>query len=183
MPLKRTDLDSEDRCIGISNSGAQCENIAEEGNERCLACGGPSPDARNDVQDYLTEQFKRRIHIDSEDVDAVKLLRDNLMDINAVAAVLRNKMTDEGSTLANYSKMTDLMMQAEKITNTLHRLSVNSGLLLARPALVRWTLAIRDAVGEVIEDKYEGWEDDLILLSDRVAAIVVETKNQEGEKP
>jgi hypothetical protein len=178
-----TDLDDERRCKGILPNGEQCRNVSVEGSERCVAHGGPKDDPRDDMQDYLTEQFRRRISIDCPEGQEVKLLRDNLIDLNAIIAAHRNKMEDEASMLANYGKMTDLMMQAERLTNTLHRLSVTSGLLLARPALIRWGQSIVNAVSDVIQDKYEGWEDDLIDLSDRIAGIIIETKNEEGEKP
>ena len=183
MPAQRVkDPDDDRRCIGQDAKGEQCWYITEDGHDRCCVCG-PRPDDRDDHADYLAEQFKRRMRIECDDDDPVKLLRDNLMDINAMIASHRNKITDESSLLSNSGALTDLIMKAEKVTVTLHRLSITSGLLLARPALIRWGQSIVEAVTVVIRDKYTGWEDDLIDLSDTIANIIVSTKNEEGEKP
>lgn len=183
MPLKRVkDPDDARRCIGRGAQGEQCWNIAEEDDERCCACGGKRPDSREEHQDYLSEQYKRRIRIESND-DPVKVLKDNLMDLNAMIACHRNKIKNDGSLDSNSSALIDLVMKTEKLTNTLHRLSITSGLLLARPALVRWAQSILHAVSDVIQDKYDGWEDDLVELSNIIAGITVQAKNEEGETP
>lgn len=182
-PKRIKDDDDERRCIGKTPQGEQCHYIAEPGSERCRACGGQKPDDRNDHNDYLAEQFRRRLRIASSDRNPVQLLEDNLMDINAMIAAHRNKMMDESSFLANSSAITDLVMKAEKLTNTLHRLSLTNSMLLARPALVRWAQQIVMAVTDVVRDKYDGWEDDALVMSNAIADITAGTENKEGEKP
>lgn len=182
--MKRVrDPDDPRRCEGQSTLGEQCWNESEEDSNKCFVCASKAPDERDDFRDFLTENYKRRIRIECPDGEEVKLLRDNVMDLNAMLAYYRNQVKDKATLDSNAAAIIDLVKVIEKTTGTLHRLSVTSGLLLARPALIRWGQSIVNAVSDVIQDKYDGWEDDLIDLSDRIAKIIAETRNEEGEKP
>jgi hypothetical protein len=131
---------------------------------------------------YLSEQFQRRVKITGGEIDEIKVLRENLMLLNATIAARTALMKDESSMLAHSGTVTDLIVKAEKVTASLHRLATSSGLLLAKPALVTWGQQIVQAVAEMVEGKYDGWEDDLHGLSDTVAGIIVKANNSEPEK-
>lgn len=174
------DEDDPNRCRGTAPSG-QCWNEAIEGSEYCAAHGGKSQE-NEDRLDYLTQQFERRLQLDADAVDEVKLLRENLLRINMMLAAHANNIRDEASMAANAGAIIDLTMKAEKVTVSLNRLAISSGLLLAKPALVTWGQQIVHAVAEMVEDKYADWEDDLHILSDRVAEIIVSAKNIEEDE-
>lgn len=186
MPVPRvTDHDDPRRCIGTNSiTGEQCRNQAtEEGGKRCNQCAGKSPDSRKEMQDYLTEQFRRRMKIECDEGDEIKLLRSNLMDINAMIAAYRNKIKDDSSFAANSGAIADLAMKAEKLTATLHRLELQNDYLVARPALVRFGQNIVEIIGSIIEDKYDNWEDDLHTIATQIGNSIIAAKNEEGEKP
>lgn len=177
-----SDPDDPKRCRATAADGGQCWNESGEGSDYCRAHGGDGSKARSEMNTYLAEQFTRRIKIEGGEIDEIKLLRENLMNLNAVIAARTKLMTDESSMLAHSGPVTDLVMKAEKVTASLHRLATSSGLLLAKPALITWGQQIVQAVAAMVEDKYDGWEDDLHDLSETVANIIVQANNSEEEK-
>ena len=84
--------------------------------------------------------------------------------------------------LAHAGPIADLIMKAEKVTASLHRLSTASNLLLAKPALIVWGQQIVQALAALIEDKYEGWENDLHDFSETVGTIIATAGNKEEVK-
>lgn len=174
------DEDDLNRCRGTAPSG-QCWNESIEGSEYCAAHGGRSQENEERL-DYLTQQFERRLKLDADEIDEVKLLKENLLRINMMIASHANNIKDEATMVANAGKIIDLTMKAEKVTVSLNRLAISSGLLLAKPALVTWGQQIAHAVAEMVTDKYAGWEDDLYTLTDRIAEIIVSAKNIEEEQ-
>lgn len=180
--MKRvTDPDSPNRCRSTASDGGQCLNESVEGSNFCLAHGGRVKRDK-EMTDYLTEQFERRLKIDANSDNEVKLLRENLMRLNMMLAARTNLIKDEASMLAHSGSIADLMMKAEKVTVSLNRLAISSGLLLAKPALITWGQQIVAAVASMVEDKYDGWEDDLHDFSETVAGIIVQAQNTEEEK-
>lgn len=174
------DEDDPNRCRGTAPSG-QCWNESTEGSEYCAAHGGRSQENEERL-DYLTQQFERRLKLDGGAVDEVKLLKENLLRINMMLAAHANKIHDEASMISNAGTIIDLTMKAEKVTVSLNRLAISSGLLLAKPALITWGQQIAHAVSEMVKDKYVGWEDDLYALTDKIAEIIVSAKNIEEEQ-
>lgn len=174
------DEDDPNRCRGTAPSG-QCWNESTEGSEYCAAHGGRSQESEERF-DYLTEQFERRLVLDGDAVDEVKLLKENLLRINMMLAAHANNIKDEATMLTNAGAIIDLTMKAEKVTVSLNRLAISSGLLLAKPALITWGQQIVHAVADMVEDKYEGWEDDLVTLSNRVGEIIVSARNIEDDE-
>lgn len=175
------DPDNPKRCRATSADGGQCRNEKVEPSDFCLVHGGRTNSIK-EMNAYLTEQFERRLKIGTEADDEIKLLRENLMNLNAVIAARTNLMRDEASMLAHSGPIADLVMKAEKVTASLSRLAISSGLLLAKPALITWAQEIVHAVSDMVEDKYDGWENDLVDLSDRVAGIIVQVQNIEETK-
>ncbi len=180
--MKRvTDPDAPNRCRSTASDGGQCLNKSVEGSKFCSAHGGRVKTDK-EMTDYLTEQFERRLKIDADADSEVKLLRENLMRLNMMLAARTNLIQDEASMLAHSGAIGDLMMKAEKVTVSLNRLAISSGLLLAKPALISWGQQIVAAVADMVEDKYDEWEDDLKDLSETVAGIIVQARNAEEEK-
>ncbi len=176
------DPDDPDRCRATAACGGQCWNESCEKSDYCPVHGGASNAAREEMNTYLAEQFARRITIEGGELDEIKILKENLMVLNATIAARTKLMTDEASMITNSGPVTDLIMKAEKVTASLHRLATASGLLLAKPALVIWGHEIVQAVSSMVEDKYDGWEDDLHELSDAIASIIIKADNTEEEK-
>jgi len=176
------DPDDHNRCRATAADGGQCWNESCEKSDYCRAHGGEGNQAHKEMNTYLAEQFARRIKIEGGEIDEIKLLRENLTNLNAVIAARTQLMTNESSMLAHSGPVTDLVMKAEKVTASLHRLATASGLLLAKPALITWGQEIVNAVSAMVEDKYDGWEDDLRDLSDQVATIIITSNNIEVEK-
>jgi len=179
-PIK--DEDDPKRCRGTAvTKGGQCRNEAEPPGEYCLAHGGRSPDAA-ETKAYLTEQFERRLKLGLDAGEEIKLLRENLMSLNMVIASRTNLMKDEASLLVHAKPVADLIMQAEKVTVSLQRLALASGELLGASALQTWGQEITAAVADMVNGKYDEWEDDLYKLGDTIAGIIVQAKNTEDDK-
>ncbi len=180
--MKRvTDQDDPRRCEATDAAGGQCWNESVEESKYCRAHGGGSFD-RKDAEAYLTERFQRRIQIDTQGADEVKLLRENLIHLNAMIAARTCLVNDDVTMLVQAGPIADLIMKAEKVTVSLNRLAISSGLLLAKPALITWGQQIIQAVSAMVEEKYEGWEDDLQDFATEIANIVVLAKNAEETK-
>lgn len=176
------DPDDPRRCRATAAStGGQCQSEAVGKSDFCSIHGGRVRDIE-EMHDYLTQQFEQRLKLEGDATDEVKLLRENLMRLNMMLAARQNLVTDESSLLAHSGPIADLLMKAEKVTVSLNRLEERGNFLLAKPALIVWCQQIVDAVSETIENKYDGWEDDLIDLSDKVASIVVNIQNTEDTK-
>jgi hypothetical protein len=178
MTRRVTDPDDPRRCRATSADGGQCWNAAVDDQERCEAHGARNQ-TRNERSDYLVQQFESRVKLEAGAADEVKILKENLMRINAMIAAHANLVKDEASMLANAGAIADLTMKAEKVTVSLNKLSIASNLLLAKPALITWGQRIVHAVAKLVEEKYEGWEEDLMELSNTVATIIVEAENTE----
>jgi hypothetical protein len=176
-----TDPDDPRRCRATATSGSQCMGLACEDSDRCPSHGGAKSEAQ-ERNEYLTEQFNARMKIDGQAHDEVKLLRENLMTLNAMIAARTGMITGQSSLIANSAPLADLVMKSEKVTVSLQRLATQSGLLLAKPALITWGQEIVAAVADMVEDKYDGWEDDLHALSDKIATIIINTSNPDDEK-
>lgn len=175
------DEDDPKRCRATSADGGQCRNESGENSQFCRVHGGHRP-PHEEMNAYLTEQFERRLKIGTDAGEEIKLLRENLMKLNMVIAARTNLMKDEASMLAHSGPIADLVMKAEKVTASLHRLAIASGLLLAQPALITWGLKITQAVHEMVKDKYDGWEDDLMDFSHQVESIIIRVENTEEDK-
>lgn len=176
------DPDDMSRCRATASGGGQCWNESTEEGDYCTAHGGKNNKDRDEMTHYLAEQFTNRLKINGGEIDEIKLLKENLMNLNAVIAAKTALMSDEASMLAHGGSVIDLIMKAEKVTASLHRLSLASGLLLAKPALVSWGIQVIQAVAHLVEDKYDGWEDDLDAFSHTLEKIIVAAKNEEIEK-
>ena len=175
------DADDKRRCRASGSDGGQCWNVSAEGFEYCLRHGGRKKTLQ-ETQNYLTEQFERRLILEGKDGDEIALLRENLMHLNMMWAARTQLITDEATLLVHSAPIAELLMKSEKVTVSLNRLAMSSGLLLAKPALITWGQHIVQAISEMVEDKYDGWEDDLIKLSDVIAGIICQTQNAEDLK-
>lgn len=176
---KVKDLDDPRRCQATASNGGQCHNIAVEGYEYCKIHGGQeAKHEQSEVRDYLTEQFARRITVKG-DFDEVKLLRENLLRVNAMLAVYGNKIKDEASLASNADRVLELTIAADRLTKSLNTLAISSGLLLGKNAVKTYAIQMVQAMADTIQDKYEGWEDDLIELSDQVSIIISALKNED----
>ncbi len=178
MTRRISDPDDPRRCNGIANTGGQCLNLSVEDSKFCLAHGGRN-NYPKEGENYLVEQFEQRVKFDCTSIDEIAILKENLMKMNAIIAAHANKIIDDASMSANGGTMIDLIIKAEKVTASLNRLEKSTGILLAKPALITWGQQIVQAVAATLEDKYEGWEEDLQDLSDTVATIIVQVRNEE----
>lgn len=176
-----TDPDDPKRCRSPAADGGQCWNEMVGGSTYCPAHGGRE-NRDQEMNNYLSEQFARRLKIEGGPVDEVKILREHLMILNATIATITSRMVDEASVDANSGAVMDLIMKAEKVTASLNRLAISSGLFLGKPALETWGQKIVLAMHRMVEDKYDGWEDDLTDFSNEVATIIIEAKNDEDDK-
>jgi hypothetical protein len=180
MQLVR-DEDDPNRCRARTKQGSQCFYRSEDGSDYCARHGGKvTPEQAR--QDYLTEQFTRRLKVDGKNFNEVELLRENVLRLQQMIATQMNLIKDQGSLAANMGAVVDLFMKAEKLTATLNRLSVSSGLLLAQPALIQFAQKVAQAVADMVEGKYDGWEDDLHELCDTIAKITMDSRNTESKK-
>jgi hypothetical protein len=131
------------------------------------------PDAVKNT--WLREQFSKRVRIDIDPGDEIKLLRENLASINALIAARQALVVDEGSLFTHSAPL------AEKITHSLVKLEREADLLLGKPALIRWGSQIVHAVSRKIEGKFPNWEDALVELADEIGDIIVEATNKEED--
>lgn len=180
---ERVDADDPNRCAGLVAPGSQCRNLAEDGSRYCVKCA-PAKTAKPDAvkNTWLKEQFQKRVRIDIDPGQEIKLLRENLASINALIAARQALVIDESSLLAQSGPMAQLLSAAEKITHSLVKLEQEADLLLGKPALIKWGTRIVHAVSSRIEGKFEGWENMLVELADDIGDIIVEATNKEDDE-
>lgn len=181
MP-ERVDPDDPRRCRGTT-AGGQCNYAAVEGSEFCTRCApllGETPEERANT--WLKERFEKRVRLDIDPGQEIKLLRENLASINALIAARQAMVTNEQTLLTHSGALSSLLANAEKITHSLVKLEREADLLLSKPALIRWGQKIVQAVSSRIEGKFDGWEDALFELSEDIGDIIVEASNKEEEE-
>lgn len=180
---KKADIDDPNRCTGATKFG-QCHYLVEdEGHDRCRKCRKAPYDPREEASDFLTKEYLRRVRLQCNPGEEVEQLRENLMTINAMMAARRNQIKTFDDLLIHSGPLADLAAKAEKLTNTLARLSFQNDFLIAKPALIRWTQDIVTAISDTFRGKYEGWENDVAALSDELFDLVKKCENKPGEKP
>jgi hypothetical protein len=175
------DPDDPSRCRATASDGGQCWNESAGNSEYCEVHGGRE-NSNAARLDYLTEQFERRLKLSENGVDEVMLLRENLMKLNMMLAARYNLIKDESSLMAQSPAIYKLLAQAEKLTVSLNRLAIVTGQLLERAALETWAQNMVHAVAKMVEDKYAGWQEDILALTNEVATITADTRNVEESK-
>lgn len=181
--LRVTDLDDSERCEGTGHHGGQCLNRAMPGSRYCKVCivRRTSP-MKSDATDYLIEKFERRVKVQCDPGEEIKLLRENLMAINAIIAARRSLIVDDASLTTHASPLVTHLAGAEKITASLIKLERESDQLLSKEAVIKLCGQICQAIVNNINGKFEGWENTIVDLSNDIGKLVQEATNKsEGE--
>lgn len=177
MTVKRCkSRDDPNRCQGTGAHGGQCMNLGERGQDLCAVCGR-EPECK-DTSTWLADHFASRLKLKCEPGEEIKLLRENLVTINAMIAARLKMVNSPKELLAHAGPVSTMLVQAEKITASLVKIEREADELLDKAALIRWGQRICQAVAGQIENKFEGWEDAVIELSEKVGDIIMEASNK-----
>lgn len=168
--------DDQNRCQGTGAHGGQCLNLAQPGKVLCKQCGYSKPTGPE--EEWLVDQFEQRMKLKCTPGEEIKLLRENLTSINALIAARLKLVKDEATLIAHSGPLSGLLVSAEKITSSLVKLEREADQLLGKPALIKWGQRICQAVAARIEEKFDGWEDTLLELSEDVGDIISEASNK-----
>ncbi len=173
--------DSPDRCQGVGRHGGQCWNARKPNSPYCEVCSAGAHDQEAVKKQWLLEQFEKRTKIHCQAGEEILLLRENLGAINALIAARLALVVDPGSVIANSGPLSQLLQTADKITTSLNKLQRESDQLLAKEALIRWGQMIAMAVSDKIRDKFDGWEDTVLELSDEIGKLIASASNKESD--
>lgn len=172
--------DSPDRCQGVGRHGGQCWNEKQEGTSYCEICAPAfNRDAEGVKKQWLLEQFEKRTRMGCRPGEQIHMLRENLGQINALIAARMAMVVDPGSTLANSPGLQQLLQTAGKLAISLDKLERDADEVLAKEALIKWGQQIAMTIRDKIKDKFDGWEDTVLELSDEIGNIIAEASNKD----
>ena len=174
--------DSPARCQGVGRHGGQCWNERQEGNPYCEVCAPAfNADAEGVKKQWLLEQFEKRTRIGCQAGEQIHMLRENLGQLNALIAARMAMVVDPGSLVANSSGLQQLLQTSGKLAVSLDKLERDADEVLAKEALIKWGQQIAMAIRDKVEDKFDGWEDTVLELSDEIGRIITEASNKDKE--
>ena len=159
-----TDLADPHRCKGSDATG-QCRNLAADGSEFCLACGGVDRGPARRLRGYYLAQADDRAKLAhfSQD-DSLKSLREEISLVRIMIETVWNSARTDVEKINAYSKVNTFLLTAERLVKTFHTLEQSMGQLIGKPALLRLAKNLCDIVVTGLEGvpDYEARCDEMI---------------------
>jgi hypothetical protein len=147
-----TDLADPRRCKGSAAEG-QCVNVAADGSDYCVACGGVDRGPARRMRKYLLASAEDQGLLDRyASDDELKTLREEIALVRMmVQRTLATAQTDVEKINA-YSKVNTLLLTLERLMKTCHSLEQSLGQLVGKPALLR----LGQRLCRIVIDRLEG---------------------------
>ena len=163
--------DHPNRCKGRMVSG-QCQFIAEEGSNMCARhCGQDIQDkiGKQEARNYQLTKFRAEV-MAKADNPKVKSLREEIGMIREMIQMVWNQCRDADDVVMRSGKIADLIMKADKLVSSCHRLEAATGQLLDRQV----ALTFADKVVQIVQINVN---DPIILakISDQVVLALAES--------
>lgn len=148
---QRVEPDDPKRCQGITNSG-QCQFQATDGSKFCNMHGGTDKFKENKaIRNYRLVQWQNRIN-EAADSQEVKSLREEIGIIRILIEETVNRCKDSTELILYSAKISDLVMKAERLVVSCHKLEERTGALLDKTAVLHLATMMVDIVGRNIDD-------------------------------
>ncbi|MEN6367713.1 MAG: hypothetical protein ABFC88_12955 [Thermoguttaceae bacterium] len=132
-----TDLADPRRCKGSSADG-QCLNVAADGSDYCLGCGGVDHGPARRLRRYYLAQADVELKLAlTAEGDDLKSLREEIRLVRRMVIETLNAAKTDIEKINAYSKVNTFLLTLERLMKTCHQLDQSMGSLIAKPALIR----------------------------------------------
>jgi len=147
-----TDLADPHRCKG-ANSIGQCDHVAADGSDYCLACNGVDRGPVRRMRKYLLAAAEDQKLLDRYATDdELKSLREEIALVRMMVQRTLTMATSNVEAVNAYSKINTLLLTLERLMKTCHALEQSLGQLVGKPALLR----LGQRLCQIVVDRLEG---------------------------
>lgn len=179
MPLIRvSEPDDPRRCKGASKDG-QCQNIAEDDSDYCLAHGGKVPGDEHEQREYLLAQMKERFRLAKiAGVDQIKSLTDEIAIIRDLAVRIYNTIQTDSELLKHSGQLNTLLLTAERLKKSNIQFEQSGGTLLNKETVVQLGQEICAIIIQELSE-VDNYETIVDRVSGQIADVIVNAQNVE----
>lgn len=166
-----TEDDDPSRCQANAASG-QCRMIAVEGRPYCRVHAGPGnrTASREEQRNYRLSKFQARVEAFADN-DQIKSLREEIGITRMLIEELVNQCNDNTQLVLHSNRISDLIMKAEKLVTSCHRIEASTGLLLDKGAIMQLANVLVDIISRYIKD-----ETHLNRISTQIIQAIAQSK-------
>lgn len=158
------------RCQGITNLG-QCMMRATQGDRCDIHAGHLQHAPKSEIRNYRLTKWQARIN-EFADNDKVKSLREEIGVLRILLEEIFNKCNDSTDLLLNTGRLSNLVIQIEKLVVSCHKLESSTGLLLDKTQI----LQLADVISEIIA-RYVGNQEEMNLICEEITLSIVAANN------
>jgi len=175
-----TDLADPRRCKGSKGEG-QCMNLAEDGSEYCVACGGVNRAPARRLRQYLLAQAQDRTRLAQfAEHEEVKSLRDEIALARMLIERRFNLIQNDADLMQACGPLNTMLLTVERLVKSAHAIEQSLGNLLARQSVLR----LGQLICQIIVDRLEGipnYEQIVDGIITDIVATIQDANNSEAE--
>ena len=167
----KDDLDPR-RCQVVIAAKGQCRNVSMDGSGFCQQRGSRNRAAiaKQEIYNYRLTKFQARME-EFANSDKVKSLREEIGLIRIMIEEIVNRCKDATELILMSGKISHLIMQAEKLVVSCHKLEASTGLLLDKTAVLQLAGVIINIIHQHVTD-----EKVIELVSDQIVNSIIEAQ-------
>lgn len=141
-----------ERCQSVGSDG-QCPYKAMPGYKYCTRHGNTSIIAgqKQELRNYRLTQHQQRILEFGNSPDA-KSLRDEIGILRLILENVLNRCIDPTDLLIQQQRISDLVMQVDKLVNSCHKLEMSMGMVLDKSVIMALGQAIIEIIASEVTD-------------------------------
>lgn len=169
MPTRVPDPLHPCRCQAITISAGQCMNFAvtETGFCEDHTRGREGHQQRAEIRNYRLTKWQARVE-EFADSDKVKSLREEIGLIRMIIEEVVNRCKDNTELILMSGKISDMVMKAEKLVVSCHKLEASTGLLLDKTAILQLASLLIEIINQYIKD-----ETVMQSISDQIVQTII----------
>lgn len=143
-----------DRCQSNRGSQGQCWNMKQGVSQYCPAHGGNRANdtaAKKDLELYRINSYLQR----TKEIETNPSLMSLNREVALMKAIIDEKMNlirDQNSFLQYHGGLTDLIMKAEKLVTSCHRLNERLGNMLSTQQALQFAAEILEIIADEVKD-------------------------------
>lgn len=165
------------RCKGIKQGQGQCMNFAvsEAGFCELHLPSLKFNQNKQEIRNYRLTKFQARME-EFADSDKVKSLREEIGIMRLMIEEVVNRCKDNTELILMSGKISDMIMKAEKLVTSCHRLEQSTGLLLDKPAILQLAAVLIEIIHAHITD-----ESAMESISEQIITTIVRAQPAKEE--
>ncbi len=175
-----TDLADPHRCKGAQPDG-QCQNLAAEGSDYCVACGGVDRAPAQRLRQYLLTRAQDRTRLAQlDDPEGLKSLRDEVVIATGMLERRLNLVRTDAEFISAFPQVEKFFKTLADLKKSNFFLEQKSGAMLSRSA----ALKMGREIIEIIVDRLEGipnYEQTVDAIITDIVATISKADNSEDD--